>query len=293
MVVADAIIHGDRDQHLSFNECEHPVALQLGGSDPKKLVEAVKIAQNYGYDEFNLNVGCPSDRVKSGSFGACLMETPEIVAECIAAMKAVTKTPVTVKCRIGVDDQDPAYALPRLAKMVHEAGSDALWVHARKAWLQGLSPKENRDIPPLEYERVYELKKAYETSFVGINGGIATLDETVEHLKHCDGVMMGREAYHNTQVLRYVDQTIYGASHKPIELIELSNIMAEYAHKHVEKGGRVHHVTRHMLGLFNGYPNARRYRQMLSMGAQNHDASADLILEAFEMILNQNALETA
>jgi tRNA-dihydrouridine synthase A len=202
MVVADGIIHGDRERLLGYDACEHPLALQLGGSEPDKLAEAVRIASDFGYDEINLNVGCPSDRVQSGAFGACLMREPDLVAQCVAAMKAVSSAPVTVKCRIGVDEQDPEIALSDLASTIVDAGVDAIWVHARKAWLEGLSPKENRDIPPLDYDRVYRLKQDYPNLFIGINGGVADLNQAVEHLNHVDGVMLGRAAYHNAFAAR-------------------------------------------------------------------------------------------
>ncbi|MGG2477669.1 tRNA dihydrouridine(20/20a) synthase DusA, partial [Rhizobium sp. BR5] len=210
MIVADAIIHGQRERLLSYHTQEHPVALQLGGSDPPKLAEAVRIAGDYGYDEINLNVGCPSDRVQSGTFGACLMREPEIVAQCVTAMKAVASVPVTVKCRIGVDDQEPEAVLPDFLARVVAAGADAVWVHARKAWLQGLSPKENREVPPLDYDLVYRMKRENPDVFIGINGGIADLDQAGEHLKHMDGVMLGRAAYHNTSILADVDHRIHG-----------------------------------------------------------------------------------
>ncbi|TIV62553.1 MAG: tRNA dihydrouridine(20/20a) synthase DusA, partial [Mesorhizobium sp.] len=210
MVVADAVIHGARERLLGFDDVEHPVALQLGGSDPAKLAEAARIGEAFGYDEINLNVGCPSDRVQSGTFGACLMKTPALVADCVAAMKASVKIPVTVKCRIGVDEQDPEPALDTLADGVLAAGADALWVHARKAWLQGLSPKENRDIPPLDYPRVYRLKARKPNEFIGINGGIQSLAEASAHLGHVDGVMLGRAAYHTPGILTGVDTAFYG-----------------------------------------------------------------------------------
>src|SRR5690606_34569785 len=205
MVVADAVIHGQRERLLGFDAVEHPVALQLGGSEPEKLAEAARIGAAFGYDEINLNVGCPSDRVQSGTFGACLMRTPALVAECVAAIKRAVDVPVTVKCRIGVDDQDPEEALDAIADGVFAAGADALWVHARKAWLQGLSPKENREIPPLDHDRVYRLKRRYHNRFIGINGGIQSMDEVRAHLDHVDGAMLGRAAYHNPRMLAEID----------------------------------------------------------------------------------------
>src|SRR5690606_17513019 len=216
MVVADAAMFGNRARLLGFDQTEHPVALQLGGSNPARLAEAARIGADFGYDEINLNVGCPSDRVQSGTFGACLMRTPDLVADCVAAMKAASAVPVTVKCRIGVDEQDVEEALDALADKVLAAGADALWVHARKAWLEGLSPKENRDIPPLDYPRVYRLKQRLGATFVGINGGVKSLDEAQAHLDAgVDGVMLGRAAYHDPGILAQVDVRIYGGTQEP------------------------------------------------------------------------------
>jgi len=280
MVVADAVIHGNRERLLGFDPSEHPVAVQLGGSDPAKLAEAARIAADFGYDEVNLNVGCPSDRVQSGTFGACLMKTPEVVAECVSAMKAAVSIPVTVKCRIGVDEQDPEEALDRMADAVFAAGTDALWVHARKAWLQGLSPKENRDIPPLNYERVYRLKQRLPNQFIGINGGIQTLDETLQHLNQVDGVMMGRAAYQNPAILAEVDRVVYGEDAPAPDLAEVVAAMANYAERHIARGGRLGHVTRHMVGLFHGRPGARRFRQILSSDATRPGAGPEVLMNA-------------
>jgi tRNA-dihydrouridine synthase A len=284
MVVADAIIHGPRDRLLSFNEEEHPVALQLGGSDPAKLTEAVRIATPYGYDEINLNVGCPSDRVQSGTFGACLMLTPDTVAECVAAMKKVSNVPVTVKCRIGVDEQDPEAALPALMTKVLDAGADAIWIHARKAWLKGLSPKENREIPPLDYDIVYRMKQLFPDVFIGINGGIHTLDEAQSHLAHVDGVMLGRAAYQNAAILADVDHRFYGAPAAEPDWNALSERMMAYAARHIAAGGRLQHVARHMVGLFTGLPGARRYRQILSTDAAKPNAGPEVIAAAFAAV---------
>ncbi|TKT79401.1 tRNA dihydrouridine(20/20a) synthase DusA [Aquamicrobium sp. LC103] len=291
MVVADAAIHGDRGRLLGFDDCEHPVALQLGGSDPEKLAEAARIGADFGYDEINLNVGCPSDRVQSGTFGACLMKTPGLVADCVAAMKGVVSVPVTVKCRIGVDDQDSEIALDELADRVFAAGADALWVHARKAWLQGLSPKENRDIPPLDYPRVYRLKQRLPERFVGINGGILTLEEARAHLGNgVDGVMLGRAAYQNPGILAGVDGLYPGEAGGPVDFAELIDAMAEYAARHIARGGRLAHVTRHMTGLFHGLPGARRYRQILSTEAVKPGADEKILLQAFaEVHLDETA----
>ena len=284
MVVADAAIHGKRDRLLGYDASEHPVALQLGGSEPAKLAEAARIGVDFGYDEINLNVGCPSDRVQSGTFGACLMRDPGLVARCIAAMKAVSPVPVTVKCRIGVDEQDPEMALDALVAPVLDAGADAVWVHARKAWLQGLSPKENRDIPPLDYDRVYRLKQKYPDVFIGINGGIIDLDQAVEHARHVDGVMLGRAAYHNTSILADADRLFHGAPERPVDWDAIRDAMMEYAARHIAAGGRLGHVTRHMIGLFQGMEGARRYRQILSSDATRPGAGPEVIARAFEAV---------
>jgi tRNA-dihydrouridine synthase A len=289
MVVADAAIHGPRERLLGFDAAEHPIALQLGGSDPAKLAEAAKIGIGFGYDEINLNVGCPSDRVQSGTFGACLMQTPEIVARCVEAMKAVVSVPVTVKCRIGVDDQDPEVALDALADLALAAGADALWVHARKAWLKGLSPKENREIPPLDYDRAYRLKARLGDVFVGINGGITTLDEAKTHLEHMNGVMLGRAAYHNPALLAEVDARLFGDEPVVIDMADIIEAMCEYTDRHIASGGRLSHVSRHMVGLFSGLPGARRWRQMLSTDATKPGATSDVLREAYATVTEASA----
>lgn len=288
MIVDEAAINGDRSRLLGFDDAEHPVALQLGGSVPDKMAEAARIGAGFGYDEINMNVGCPSDRVQSGTFGACLMREPDLVARCVAAMKAAVDIPVTVKCRIGVDDQDPEIALSELASEVVDAGADAIWVHARKAWLQGLSPKENRDIPPLDYDRVYRLKSDFPNVFIGINGGIGDLNQAVEHLNHVDGVMLGRAAYHNASLLADVDRTIFGHDTPAINWAEVRDAMMDYAAAHIASGGRLAHVTRHMVGLFQGVPGARRFRQILSSEATRPEAGPEVIARAFaEVDLSQ------
>ncbi|MBB4289842.1 tRNA-dihydrouridine synthase A [Rhizobium leguminosarum] len=284
MVVADAIIHGPRDRLLGHDAAEHPLALQLGGSDPAKLAEAVTIAEPYGYDEINLNVGCPSDRVQSGTFGACLMLTPDTVAECIAAMKRVATVPVTVKCRIGVDEQEPEQALPELITRVLDAGADAIWIHARKAWLKGLSPKENREIPPLDYQIVYRMKQRWPDVFIGINGGIRTLDEAAAHLEQVDGVMLGRAAYQNAAILADIDQRFFGAPAVEPDWEALCGRMMAYAERHIASGGRLQHVARHMVGLFTGLPGARRYRQILSTDAAKNGAGPEVLAAAFAAV---------
>lgn len=284
MVVADAVIHGDRERLLGFDSVEHPVALQLGGSDPVKLAQAAKIGEECGYDEINLNVGCPSDRVQSGTFGACLMKDPGLVGQCVDAMKNAVAVSVTVKCRIGVDEQDPEEALDAIADIVWRAGADALWVHARKAWLDGLSPKENRDVPPLDYERVYRLKAENPDRFIGINGGIGSLEEVERHLTQVDGVMLGRAAYHQPVMLAEVDAALRGVSAEPIDFAALIDTMAAYAERHVAAGGRLSHVTRHMIGLFHGFAGARCYRQILSSEATRPGSGPEVLRKAFAAV---------
>ncbi|MEM9734533.1 MAG: tRNA dihydrouridine(20/20a) synthase DusA [Pseudomonadota bacterium] len=284
MVVADALIHGDVERHLAFDDAEHPVALQLGGSEPQKLIHAARLGEDWGYDEINLNVGCPSDRVQSGTFGACLMRTPVLVAKCVAAMKEAVSIPVTVKCRIGVDDQDVEQALDDLADQVFAAGCDGLWVHARKAWLEGLSPKENRDIPPLDYDRVHRLKERHREKFIGINGGLQSLQEALPHLDVLDGAMLGRAAYHNPAILLDVDKTVYGDARPSPSMEEVCMAMMDHAARHIENGGRLHHVSRHMIGLFHGQPGAKRFRQILSTEATAQDAGVDVLARAFAVM---------
>ena len=285
MVTADAVIHGQRERLIGFSKDEHPLAIQLGGSDPAKLQDAAKIAEDFGYDEVNLNVGCPSDRVQNGTFGACLMREPQLVAECVDAMKQAVTLPVTVKCRIGVDDQEPEEALNKIADDVFAAGCDALWVHARKAWLQGLSPKENRDVPPLDYGLVYALKKRLPDRFIGVNGGIATLDEAEPHLEHMDGVMLGRAAYHDASLLADVDQRIYGVEHDDFDWNDVLETMMAYCAEQQAYGFRLSAIARHMIGLFHGRAGAKRYRQILSEEARLDTATPDILRRAFAVVM--------
>ncbi|WP_039759214.1 tRNA dihydrouridine(20/20a) synthase DusA [Bartonella queenslandensis] len=285
MMVADAVIHGIREKLLTFNHEECPVALQLGGTDPNELAEAARIAEDFGYNEINLNVGCPSNRVQAGAFGACLMLHPDIVANAVEAMKQVVTIPVTVKCRIGVDEQDEELALDLLANQVWNAGCDALWIHARKAWLQGLSPKENRNIPPLNYERVYKLKRQYPHKFIGINGGIKSIDEIKEHLTFCDAVMVGRQVYHDPTLLKHIDFELYGELQNHLSESDLIEVMCDYAAQHIASGGRLSHVTRHMIGLFHGRDGARRWRQILSNDATKPNADIYILKEAFSALI--------
>ncbi len=276
MVTTQAVIHGDRARLLGYDDVEHPVALQLGGSDPAQLAEAAKIGADYGYEEINLNVGCPSDRVQSGRFGACLMLEPDLVAECMAAMIAAVRIPVTLKCRIGVDDQDPETALFTLVDACAKAGVDTVAVHARKAWLQGLSPKENRDIPPLDYPLVYRLKRERPNLTIMINGGIPDLDAAEAHLDHVDGVMLGRAAYHDPGLLGAVDARLYGEDGvvSPAEAVEAYR---PYLSARLAEGVHLSAMTRHMLGLFAGQPGARAWRRVLTTGAVKPGAGLEVL----------------
>jgi tRNA-dihydrouridine synthase A len=284
MVTASAILFGPRDRLLGFDPSEHPLVLQLGGSDPKQLGEAAEIAAAYGYDEINLNVGCPSDRVQGGNFGACLMQTPMLVAECVSAMKARVSIPVSVKCRIGVDEQDPEAALDRLADAVIAAGCGSLTVHARKAWLKGLSPKENREIPPLDYQRVYRLKKRLGSYPVGINGGIINFDAITHHLAHVDGVMVGREAYHNPEMLLRIDPLLYGEDAQVRDAFEALELFAPYISDRLADGVPLHAMTRHLLGLFQGRPGARAFRRHLATEGVKRGATLDTLYSATAFI---------
>lgn len=289
MVTTGAVIFGPRERLLGFSEAEHPVAVQLGGSDPADLAKAAKICADFGYDEINLNVGCPSDRVQNGRFGACLMQEPQLVGDCVAAMKAAVSLPVTVKCRIGVDDQDTEEALNRLTDRVVAAGCDELTVHARKAWLQGLSPKENRDIPPLDYDRVYRLKQARPDLPVAINGGIKTWPEIHEHLKHVDGVMLGRIAYQEPEILLAVDAELYGETPPVADAFEAVEAYEPYVAAQLEKGERLHNMTRHMLGLFTGRPGARAYRRHLATEAVKPGANLQTLRDAVAHVSRASA----
>ncbi|MGQ7792820.1 tRNA dihydrouridine(20/20a) synthase DusA [Faunimonas sp. B44] len=284
MVTAEAVLHGDRARLLGFDAAEHPLALQLGGSDPARLAAAARIGADLGYDEINLNVGCPSDRVQSGTFGACLMRTPAVVDECVAAMKAAVSVPVTVKCRIGVDDQDPEEALDALANAVFAAGADALWVHARKAWLEGLSPRENRTVPPLDYGRVHRLKRRLPERFVGINGGIGDLPAALEQLRHVDGVMLGRAAWHEPGLLAEVDRLVFGDEGGTADTVAAAERMIPYAERVLAEGARMAAVVRPMIGLFHGRPGARRWRQILTVEGSRRDAGPEVIRRALAAV---------
>ncbi len=283
MVTADAVIHGDRGRLLGFSGEEHPLALQLGGSDPAKLARAARIGADLGYDEINLNVGCPSDRVQEGRFGACLMAEPELVAACVSAMRASQPVPVTVKCRIGIDDQDAEADLTRFIDVVANAGCETFVVHARKAWLKGLSPKENREVPPLDYQRVYRLKARRPDLRIVVNGGIETIDAALKHLDHVDGVMLGRAAYQNPYILADVDRAIFAeVSAVPTRAEALTELLP-YAARHVDGGGRLSNVTRHVLGLYHGQPRGRAFRRVLGERGTGASAAVDVLSEAIAL----------
>jgi tRNA-dihydrouridine synthase A len=284
MLTTGAILHGDRRRLLGFDACEHPVALQLGGSDPRDLATAAKIGDDFGYDEINLNVGCPSDRVKDGRFGACLMAEPALVAACIEAMKRAVQIPVTVKCRIGIDDQDPEMALDALARGVIAAGADALIVHARKAWLNGLSPKENRDIPPLDYDRVYRLKAALPDVPIVINGGIAGVAEAKEHLAYVDGVMLGRAAYQEPWRLLRIDPELFGEAAPHPTMKDVFEAMMPYIEGELAQGTRLHSITRHFVGAFHGVPGARAFRRHLAENGVKPGAGVDVLRNAIALV---------
>lgn len=284
MLTTGAVIHGDRARLLRFDAREHPVALQLGGSNPDELATAAKIGEEFGYDEVNLNVGCPSDRVKDGRFGACLMAEPGLVARGVAAMKRAVKIPVTVKCRIGIDDQDPEVALDMLARCVIAAGADTLVVHARKAWLNGLSPKENRDIPPLDYDRVYRLKAALPHVPVVINGGIAGIAEAKRHLAHVDGVMLGRAAYQEPWRLLAADPELFGEAAPYPVMKDVFTAMLPYIEDQLARGVRLHAMTRHFVGAFHGVPGARAFRRHLAENGVRPGAGVKVLRDAIDLV---------
>ena len=290
MVTTGAVIHGPRARLLAHDASEHPVALQLGGSDPAELAEAVRIAEGFGYDEINLNCGCPSDRVQNGRFGACLMREPELIGRCVAAMKAATALPVTVKCRIGVDDQDPEAALRALVDAVAAAGVDGVIVHARKAWLKGLSPRENRDVPPLDYGLVRALKRERPSLFVAVNGGIADIDAAADHLSDLDGVMLGRAAYGTPEVLLDVDARFFGAERATSDAFPAVALFIPYMERKLGEGVRLHDMTRHLLGLFTGLPGARAWRRHLATEAVKPGAGIDVVRDALAKVSRRDGL---
>ena len=282
MLTTGAILHGDTERFLAMNAAEHPVALQLGGSNPGDLAAACKLAEKYAYAEINLNCGCPSDRVQSGMFGAVMMKNAAITADCVAAMRDAVDLPVTVKHRIGVDDYDSYDFLCQFVGTLSEAGCNTFVVHARKAWLKGLSPKQNREVPELNYDRVYQLKRDFPDAEIIINGGITTLEQSIEHLNHLDGVMMGREAYTNPYILATVDQDIYGANHPVKSREKIAEQFLDYIDNEMSKGTKLHAMTRHILGLFHGMPGARLFRRHISENAYKPTATIDVLTTALK-----------
>jgi tRNA-dihydrouridine synthase A len=277
MVTADAVLHGKRAHLLDFAVDEHPVVLQLGGSDPVKLADAAAIGETWGYDEINLNVGCPSDRVRGGNFGACLMADPGLVARCVRAMRDAVSIPVTVKCRIGIDDQDSEADLERFVSSVADVGCRVFIVHARKAWLHGLSPKENREIPPLDYPRVRRLKSAHPELTIILNGGLVSVEDAKAQLEHVDGVMLGRAAYQTPWLLASIDETLFGEARAVASREEVLERLRPYVARHLQAGGRLNAVTRHILGLYHGRPKARAFRRYLSENAVGASATVDVL----------------
>jgi tRNA-dihydrouridine synthase A len=277
MVVAQAIIHGDVNRHLAFHSSEHPIALQLGGSDPHLLAQCAKTAENYEYNEINLNVGCPSDRVQSGKFGACLMLEPQLVADCVKAMQDVVSIPVTVKTRIGVDDQDSYEALINFIQIVALAGCKTFIIHARKAWLKGLSPKENREVPPLSYPTVYQLKKDFPHLNFIMNGGIKTYENIQEHLQKLDGVMIGREAYHNPYLLAGIDREFFNDDHPISTREDIIECLISYIEEQQKQDVAFHHIARHILGLYHGQPHGKAWRRNLSTNMHAHGADVNML----------------
>ena len=288
MLTTGAVIHGARERLLGFDPFEHPVALQLGGSEPTALAQAARVGEDFGYDEINLNVGCPSDRVQDGRFGACLMAEPQLVGDCMAAMKAAVRVPVTVKCRLGIDDQDPEQSLDAMATSVKAAGADALVVHARKAWLQGLSPKENREVPPLDYGRVHRLKAAHSDLEIIINGGIESVDAAVAHLAHVDGAMMGRAAYREPWRLLEVDPVLFGQPAPFASAKQAVEALIPYVTRELARGTRLYAVVRHILGLFHAVPGARAFRRHLATEAVKPGAGPDVLHDALARIMEDN-----
>jgi tRNA-dihydrouridine synthase A len=284
MVTTGAVINGDREKLLGFDPAENPIALQLGGSDPVALAECARIGEDYGYDEINLNVGCPSDRVQSGRIGACLMAEPDLVSECLSAMKKVTNLPVTVKHRIGIDDQDSYEFIRHFVEVVSQSGCDSFIVHARKAILSGLSPKQNREIPPLIYDRVYQLKNDFPELEIIINGGIRSIDDTLQHLSIVDGVMIGREAYNNPYVLATVDMQIFNSDLPPKSRVEIIENLIPYIEQHLASGGKLQHISRHILGLFHAQPNGKLWRRHLSESVTKPDAGIQVVYDALSLV---------
>jgi tRNA-dihydrouridine synthase A len=293
MVTTGAILHGGVERALRFHPDEHPLALQLGGSEARELAACARIAADHGYDEINLNVGCPSDRVRNGRFGACLMAEPALVADCVAAMNAATALPVTIKTRIGIDDHDSYEFLHGFVAQAAAAGCVTFIIHARKAWLHGLSPKGNREVPPLRYDVAYRLKRDFPQLEIIINGGITDLDQAQEHLSHVDGVMIGRAAYHNPYLLADADRRLYAAATLPPSREEVIARLLPYIATELDKGARLHHITRHILGLFQGVRGARAWRRHLSEHGHHDNAGLDVIHRALATTESRHSPETA
>lgn len=289
MITTGAILFGDKSRFLDFDEAEHPVALQLGGSEPDAMTRSAELVQQWGYDEVNINVGCPSDRVQSGSFGACLMQAPELVADNVRAMQAAVDIPVTVKCRIGVDDQEPREALWALVDASANAGCQTFLVHARKAWLKGLSPKQNRDVPPLDYELVYDLKKAFPELNIILNGGINSIAACHQHLQHLDGVMMGREAYSNPYILAQVDQAFYAQNAAPRTREQVLLDYIDYAERQIQQGCRLNHLSKHVVGLYHGEPRSRLFRRHISENAHIPGSTTQVLQDAYAVMLERES----
>lgn len=284
MVTTGALIHGDRERFLHFNPEEHPVALQLGGSEPAELARCARWAEAWGYDEVNLNCGCPSDRVQSGMFGACLMARPRLVADCVKAMRDACAIPVTVKHRIGIDEMESYEEMAAFVETIADAGCEVFIVHARKAWLQGLSPKENREIPPLNYPWVYRLKRDFPALTIVLNGGIQSLAECREHLQRVDGVMIGREAYQNPWMLAEADRVLFGMDNPVESRDDVIDSLLPYVERQLARGAHLNHVTRHILGLYQGVPGARKFRRHLSENAYRKDAGLEVLTEALSLV---------
>ncbi len=293
MLTSAAVIHGQRDRLLAFDQAEHPLAVQLGGSDPAELAAAAGICADFGYDEINLNVGCPSERVQSGAFGACLMLEPDLVGDCVSAMKARVALPVTIKCRIGVDEQDPVVALGELADAVIAAGADGLFVHARKAWLKGLSAKENRCVPPLDYGLVHDLKRRFPNVPIALNGGLASLDQMRAELSHVDGVMVGRAAYQDPALLLGVDPMLFGEPAPVADPAAAVEAFIPYVEARLAEGIPLHAMTRHLLGLFNGRSGARAWRRHLSTQAVRQGADAGVLRAALAYVQARRGIDAA
>ncbi len=292
MITTGALIHGDAERHLVFNPEEHPIAVQLGGSSPQDLATSAQLCEQAGYDEVNLNVGCPSERVQNGAFGACLMNEPELVADCIRAMRDTVSIPVTIKCRIGVDDNDSYEALQHFVEINKQAGCEIFIVHARKAWLSGLSPKQNREIPPLNYPTVFQLKKDFPELTIILNGGIKTIDACEAAIEQLDGVMIGREAYQNPFMLAQVDQHLFNdtnpdTSSRYNQPLEVAEAFSSYVEKELSQGAKLNHLTRHILGLFNSRPKAKAWRRFLSENAHKPEASINTYLTSLAIFQSQ------